>query len=341
MVTAPETKTTARLPIKDEWGFFGIRFESIGGYGAHIAGRMLAEAGVVYMGFNGSNFSSYGSEKKGSPVKAYVRFCDSDQEVRTSAPIEEPHVIAVFHEALIHTQPVAAGLREDGTIIVNTRKSPEEIRELLGLEYGTVATVDAITIAVEEKTRVNTAMLGALCRVVPFIDPEAVKAVIRDTFGKKYPHTVPGNLRTFDRGYESVRMMTITPRPGFVREPYRRPDPPYGYLNAPIGGLILSAGNSVVKDLSASRQGYLPAFDREKCIDCAQCDIVCPDYCFVWEKGTDKKGRPAMVLKGIDYQYCKGCLKCVEACPTGALQEKLEEDGWAKAHRVPRFALPA
>jgi pyruvate ferredoxin oxidoreductase gamma subunit len=62
--------------------------------------------------------------------------------------------------------------------------------------------------------------------------------------------------------------------------------------------------------------------------------MVCPDYCFVWEQGVDKRGRPAMVLKGIDYQYCKGCLKCVEACPTDALQDLREEDGYAAAHTV-------
>ncbi len=63
----------------------------------------------------------------------------------------------------------------------------------------------------------------------------------------------------------------------------------------------------------------MPEFLREKCTDCAQCDLVCPDLCFVWEEGVDERGRPAMVLKGIDYQYCKGCLKCVEACPFDAL----------------------
>ena len=52
-------------------------------------------------------------------------------------------------------------------------------------------------------------------------------------------------------------------------------------------------------------------------------------------RGADAPGRPAMVLKGIDYQYCKGCLKCVEACPFDALVTIAEEDGWADAHRVP------
>lgn len=49
---------------ENELGFFEIRLESIGGLGANLAGKMLAEAGVLGLGLNGSNFSSYGSEKK-------------------------------------------------------------------------------------------------------------------------------------------------------------------------------------------------------------------------------------------------------------------------------------
>ena len=35
------------LPKTNELGFFEIRLESIGGLGANLAGKMLAEAGVV------------------------------------------------------------------------------------------------------------------------------------------------------------------------------------------------------------------------------------------------------------------------------------------------------
>ncbi len=45
-----------------------------------------------------------------------------------------------------------------------------------------------LTIAVEEKTKVNTAMLGALYRICDFLDPDAMRKVIRKTFEKKYPH---------------------------------------------------------------------------------------------------------------------------------------------------------
>jgi Pyruvate ferredoxin/flavodoxin oxidoreductase len=69
-------------------GFFGIRLESIGGLGANLAGQMLAEAGVLRQGLNGSHFSSYGSEKKGTPVKSFVRFCEGARDIRITSPIE-------------------------------------------------------------------------------------------------------------------------------------------------------------------------------------------------------------------------------------------------------------
>jgi len=326
--------------VTDEWGFFNIRLESIGGYGAHVAGRILSEAGVLHQGFGGSNFSSYGSEKKGTPVKGYIRFCAADQEVRTSEPVEEPHLIAIFHEALARTQPVTAGLRQGGVALLNTRKSAAAARELLHLDHGAIGVVDAIAIALEEKSRVNMVMLGAVCRVVAFLDPEAVKAVIRDTFGKKYPQSIAGNLRAFDRGYHELLCEDVPHPAASAPHQVRRPGPAVGYLQAPIGGVITQPGSSHVKDLSASRQGLLPEFLREKCIDCAQCDIACPDLCFVWEPGADKRGKPALVLRGIDYQYCKGCLKCIEACPTDALVSRVEEDGWAETHRSAQRLAP-
>src|SRR3990170_417507 len=144
------------LPLTDEEGFFGIRFESIGGLGAQLAGQILAEAGVLRMGYNGSAFASYGSEKKGSPVRAYIRLGSPEREVRSSSPVENPHLIAVFHEALIGTERVAAGLHPKGTIIVNSTLSPQAMRRRLGLDFGTVGTVDATGIALAEGSRVNT-----------------------------------------------------------------------------------------------------------------------------------------------------------------------------------------
>lgn len=322
------------LPKKNELGFFEIRLESIGGLGANLAGKMLAEAGVLSLGLKGSNFSSYGSEKKGSPVKSFIRFCEPEVEIRDHSPIEQPHIVGVFHEALYRTVNVVSGLNADGIVLVNTARDFDEVKTDLQLEYGTLAIVDALTIAVEEKTKVNTAMLGALYRICEFLDPESMRDVIRKTFTKKYPHLVEPNIRTFDRGYNEVQFKTYEVPAGAEGKAFTRPLPQLGYLTQEIGGVMVSQANSIYKDLSGSRQGFLPEFQQEKCIHCAACDNVCPDFCFVWKEGEDKRGRKQMFLQGIDYQYCKGCLKCVEACPTDALGDLREMLGYADDNRV-------
>ncbi|MFT4412377.1 2-oxoacid:acceptor oxidoreductase family protein [Fredinandcohnia humi] len=330
------------LPSKNELGFYEIRLESIGGLGANLAGKMLAEAGVLWHGLNGSNFASYGSEKKGSPVKSFIRFSDGDIEIRDHSPIEQPHVIGVFHEALYKTVNVVSGLHSDGIVLVNTTRDFDEVRTDLQLKYGTLAVVDALGIAVEEKTKVNTAMLGALFRICDFLDPDAMRRVIQKTFEKKYPHLVEPNLRTFDRGYKEVTFKAYPLPDNAEGKDFSRPESQLGYETQEIGGVITANANSILKDLSGSRQGFLPKFEKEKCINCAQCDTVCPDLCFVWEEGLDKRGRTQMFLQGIDYQYCKGCLKCVETCPTDALSDLREMIGYADENRVlQKFPLVA
>lgn len=330
-----------QLPKKNELGFFEIRLESIGGLGANLAGKMLAEAGVMGVGLNGVSFSSYGSEKKGSPVKAHIRFCDADARIRDTSPVERPHVVGIFHENLSRTVNVISGIYADSTVLVNSKKSPEQLKELLKLKGGVIAVVDATGIALEENNRVNMAMLGGLFRLCGFLDPEFMKGVIRKSLEKKYPGAVQPALNTFQRGYDEVRFQTFELAEGDRMPDFVRMDTPVlGYETQPIGGTITNPGNSILKDLSISRAGKMPHFDEEKCVHCAACDNVCPDFCFVWEELPDKKGRPQMFLQGIDYQYCKGCLKCVQACPTEALTGELEEEGYAEAHRVAhRFNL--
>lgn len=327
--------SVVQLPKVNSLGFFEIRLESIGGLGANLAGKMLAEAGVVGAGLNGVSFSSYGSEKKGSAVKAHIRFCDLNTHIRDTSPVERPHVVGVFHEALAKTVNVTSGISEDSTVLVNSARTPEELRELLKLKGGTIAVIDATSIALKEKNRVNMAMLGALFRLCPFLDTETMKGVIEKSLGKKYPQAVQSAITTFDRGFNEVKFMHFELPEGESMPEYVRSDiSPLGYETQPMGGSIVNPGNSFLKNLSISRSGMIPAYENESCINCAQCDTVCPDQCFVWEERLDRKGRSQMFLLGIDYQYCKGCLKCVGACPTSALSIIREQEGYADSHTV-------
>jgi pyruvate ferredoxin oxidoreductase gamma subunit len=333
-----------RLPVVDEFGFYEIRLDSIGGLGAHLAGQILGEAAVLKMDLNALHFSSYGSEKTGSPIKSFVRFAASDRQIRSCSPVERPHLVAVFHDALLRTPGGLEGLRQKGILILNTRKSLAEL-EAFGMPAASrIYLIDALTIAIEEKSRVNTAMMGAVTRASGFLAPDAVLEALTETFAKKHPSAVEPNKRAFQRGLEELELVA-EPRLDLddgeaEAKVLSRPGAQYGYLTAPIGGCIIAAGNTVVKDSSASRAGFLPVFDADQCVHCGLCDLVCPDHCFVWkqEEAAEDEDWARVWLEGIDYNYCKGCMRCVDSCPSGALAKEAEEEGFAAKHRVPMFS---
>lgn len=237
------------LPTTNELGYYEIRLESIGGLGANVAGKILAEAGVVGSGLNALNFASYGSEKKGSPVKSYIRFAPKEKHIRINSPVVQPHLVAIFHENMVNTNPVTQGLRKDGIVILNTNKSVDEARDFLKLASGTVATVDAIRIALEVKTRINMVMLGAIVRMLGFISLDSVKEIVKQTFEKKYPQTIASNMAGLEAGYNYVESKFFEYDGKYQYVEYQEERRPMGYKNAPIGGTIVEFANTITKTI--------------------------------------------------------------------------------------------
>ena len=149
-------------------------------------------------------------------------------------------------------------------------------------------------IAVEESTRVNTAMLGAAARVCPFVDTDADPPdARRASSAAATRELVEANLRAFDRGFDELRLRDVR---GGDEAPCRarpRPRRRTGTSRRRSAGRSSTPGSSIVRDLSASREGFLPALDLEKCVHCGLCDVVCPDLCFVWETEGDGRRAPA------------------------------------------------
>lgn len=314
---------------------FELRFESIGGLGAHAAGQILATAAVLRMGLNGAHFSSYGSEKKGSRVRSFVRLGPGDRPIRTSAPVEAPDAIVVFHAALLRDAATFAGLRARGTFIFDAPAgaAPPALAQLP--RTARVLRVDARGIAAAERSRPNAALLGTLCAAFPFLDTEIVLEALTEEFAGRRPEAVAANERAFRRGgAETEEIAGAGEAAGDL--PLARPEPAWGYRTQPPGGIIPLPGNSAWNDLSISRTGTMPVLDAEKCVHCGLCDLVCPDLCFVWRDGPSG-GAFERTLAGIDYRYCKGCVRCVESCPTGALTREIETAGLAERLRVPLF----
>jgi pyruvate ferredoxin oxidoreductase gamma subunit len=321
------------LPRADE--YFEVRFESIGGLGAHAAGQVLATASVVSMGLNGAHFSSYGSEKKGSLIRSYVRLAAGDRPIRTSAPIDRPDVIVVFHAALLRNAVTFAGLKHDGTLIYNAPAGivPQELAALPSTAR--VIRVDATGIAMQQHSRPNAVFLGALCALCPFLDRASVLDALSEEFAGKHPEAVASNERAFEAGETEFEQLEGVGKAQGDLSPMQA-EPLWGYQTQPAGGVLPAPGNTIWNDLTTSRVGWMPVLDAKKCIHCGVCDLVCPDFCLAWD-AADDGDKFVRKLKGVDYRYCKGCLRCVESCPTGALAKTAETAGLADKLRVPLF----
>lgn len=334
-----------RNKLLKKCGYYEIRLESIGGLGANLCGKMLGELGVKYLDINAVSFSSYGSEKTGTPVKGFIRYCEKEKEIRAHSPVENPHLLVIFHQALMQDKSVFTGCGKDTTILIAAEKGQDFAGYYFPCEIGKCYVVPAQRIAMETHSRINVVMLGAIAAVSGLDFLKEAQWICRDTLGKKYPETLECNLEGIRRGYAEVSEITeikCTDEMSRKEEEEKKASGRennkntlgWGYDNAPIGGINPCFGNSVVSDVSPSRQGYIPIFIKERCINCGLCDSTCPDMVFQFAKG-EYRGKQMMVNQGLDYYHCKGCLRCVDVCPVNALVRGLEAE-----HREKDYFLP-
>ena len=318
--------------------YYEIRLESIGGLGANLCGKMLGELGVKYLDVNSTSFSSYGSEKTGTPVKGFIRYCKKDKEIRVHSPIVEPDLLIIFHQALLNDKSVWAGCMPSTKVLIALDKVTRLPVE--NMTQGTFYGVDAQKIAMETHSRINVVMLGATLKLMGMSNTNAAELICEDALGKKYPEALQNNLEGIKRGYEETDLLFVDTSDMEKTKTDTRDvkQTKWGYENAPIGGINPKAGGTVISDLSPSRQGYVPLFIKERCINCGLCHSTCPDMVFQFKKG-EYNGKEMMVNRGLDYYHCKGCLRCVDVCPVNALVRGEESKHPHKEYFLPNQEL--
>jgi len=184
-----------------------IRWHGRGGQGAKTASLLLADA-AFNTGKYVQGFPEYGPERMGAPISAYNRI--SDERCSIHSNIYEPDYVVVVDATLLTAVDVTGGLKKEGGIIINSAKSPEELKPLLEGYEGKVYTIDAGKIAEEEIGRniPNTPMLGAVVKVSGIIPEEELfkdmEASMKHKFANK-PHVIEGNMRALKRSMQEVK----------------------------------------------------------------------------------------------------------------------------------------
>ena len=157
-----------------------FRFHSRGGQGGVIAGKLLAVA------FNKEDkyvqtFPTFGVERRAAPVMTFVRI--DDKPIRIRNQVYEPDILVIMDPSLIKFTPVLNGLKEGGTIIVNSEHPPEYFD--FPKKFKTI-TLNASAIALSHKLGsvtqpiVNTAILGALAKITGLIGIDSVVEAVKE-----------------------------------------------------------------------------------------------------------------------------------------------------------------
>jgi len=159
-----------------------IRLHGRGGQGAVTSAELVAKAGIDE-GKYAQAFPSFGPERRGAPVMAFVRM--SDSPIRTREKVYHPDIVVVLDSSLPFLINVSEGLHKDGIVILNTNMSESEVRETFGLD-SRLAMVDANTIAREVLGLpiTNTTMLGALLKASNIVGIEALEDALDRRFGR-------------------------------------------------------------------------------------------------------------------------------------------------------------
>jgi len=183
-----------------------VAWHGRGGQGAKTASQFLGEA-ALDIGKYIQAFPEYGPERAGAPMKAFTRI--SDEPIYVHSSVKNPDVVIVIDATLLASVNVTEGLEDDGVLLVNTEKSPEEIRKIVNFKHGKVGTVDATKIALEtlKIPMPNMPMLGAFLKINSIVTIDEVSDIVKAKFLKKLgEEKTKANIEGIKRAYGELKL---------------------------------------------------------------------------------------------------------------------------------------
>jgi pyruvate ferredoxin oxidoreductase gamma subunit len=156
-----------------------IRLHGRGGQGTVTAAELIAEA-AFYDGKFAQAFPSFGIERRGAPVEAFVRI--ADVPITLHSKIYEPDYLIIQDPTLIGLEEISLGVKNNTFIVINSEKSAGDFRKIF--KKTSIQTVPATQIALEilKKPIINTALLGAFAGACGLIDPLSLRKAIAERF---------------------------------------------------------------------------------------------------------------------------------------------------------------
>jgi pyruvate ferredoxin oxidoreductase gamma subunit len=183
-----------------------VRWHGRGGQGAKTAALLLADVAFT-KGMYVQGFPEYGPERMGAPITAYNRL--NAEPISVHSNIYDPDIVVVVDESLIESVDVAAGLKKGGALLVNSQKSPEEVKAMLPGNHQKIFKIDARSISQRNigKNMPNTPLLAAVIRIAGIMEKDEFLENMHGSFAHKFaskPEVLEGNMKAIHDAWEEV-----------------------------------------------------------------------------------------------------------------------------------------
>jgi len=295
--------------LKEKSNTIEIRWHGRGGQGAVTSAELLALAAIEEGKF-AQAFPSFGPERRGAPVLVFNRISKASP-IRARVSVTNPDVVVILDPGLISVTDVTSGLKDGGTVVINTPKSMVDIKSEIGGPWK-LAVVNANVIAREVLgvQIVNTTMLGAVVKATGIIKLESLEEPIKERFGARAKANIEACRRAFEESQISEPDLAASKKrqaiPAEVLPPWRELLP---------GCVITEPGNAKAYRTGDWKSAH-PVWNNQRCIKCGICYLFCPEGCI--------REQPDGYFEA-DLYYCKGCGICARECWTEAIKMVEEE----------------
>lgn len=182
---------------------FEIRVHGLGGQGAVTLVTWVARAGWD-TGKRVQAFPFFGAERRGAPVKAFVRIDDEAIDLRSQ--VYMPDLLVIMSPDLTGIG-ISEGIKEDGQVLVN---AGEELADRLATRFQReISYIDATGIAIDLDLEidgmpmVNLPLFGSMVSQSKTSGLEQVLAIVRTVASKR--GNADAYIEAATRGFEEVK----------------------------------------------------------------------------------------------------------------------------------------
>jgi len=182
-----------------------VRIHGRGGQGAVLASSILAQA-LIDDGKYAVAIPSFGFERRGAPVAAYLKF--SEKPIRAMTNVYHPNYVICIDPSVSQVVDIFAGMKPGGTVVLTTKARIKELK--LPNHVAHIGLCDAVSIALSIYKRpvTNAIMLGAFARTTGMLSLVSLKEALTQMEFRDAGLTE--NLSAAERGFNEVCVHDLT-----------------------------------------------------------------------------------------------------------------------------------